>query len=73
MNTCKTCKHWEPSQEGTGVCLAANTSDGVLMQWIVPLQQPQYPPTYFFTSGAYGYEADLMVGPDFGCVHHNKG
>ena len=73
MNTCKTCNHWESRMKmAHGECLYVQEQNMPELQLRTPYRQPQYQSTVFFPKVAYGYDYQLLVGPDFGCVHHKE-
>lgn len=60
MNTCKDCKHWNVGH----VCHAIHMSDGF----------NKTPTEAYIDADAaddYGLGAQLVTGPDFGCIKHS--
>jgi len=67
LNTCKTCKHWVEVSDG-------RTHDG---WWcasgkLVDTNQKPCPKDGAVAYDAESYAATIMVGPDFGCIHHEE-
>jgi hypothetical protein len=67
MERCKTCRHWRPGDPPFSV----RAPDGG------PCESPKF--VEWYKPGAYSpdsltlyysEEADIWVGPDFGCVNH---
>ena len=69
MQTCKTCIHWKEIDEEInkikgGIC---NNTSKITERWNGKEYQKDslvYP---------YTESGDFWTGPEFGCVHHNKG
>ena len=85
MNTCKTCKHWEPYEgrewgalRGAGICHAAKelwqASDCVEDPADALLEyrrlKPEAASVLSFVQDGSNYMAKFVTMPDFGCVQH---
>ena len=82
METCKTCRNWEPPENdsfgdvpGVGRCGAvphywdAGDWDDMGERRIL---KPEYKDVLAFAQDASDYRASLMTMPNFGCVMHAR-
>ena len=60
MNTCKTCKWWGVDYEGA--CDFVN----------IPHKEETRFEIRVTADDDQGLHAELMTGPEFGCIHHTK-
>lgn len=69
---CRTCKWWEPWREQLGGDDASGNC--LLFSSRITQQEAGIEPgdvrMLARASGHYGYDADFVTGPDFGCVQH---
>lgn len=80
MNTCKTCKYWEPRREyenghslRLGKCLAAKMLFDAT-EWTKDsdglVLKAEFKDRKFFVQDGSDYIADLLTLPTFGCIAH---
>ncbi len=69
MNTCKTCKHWQPKNEGLPKSARHKGFGGVHLCRKIPFGM-EASKTNGIDIDAYIEGWDVVTGPDFGCVHH---
>ena len=81
MNTCKTCKHWDPVNEGewravpgSGGCKAARqiwtVAESVPPDYDELRLLPEHAGLLCMVADGSEYHAELITMPDFGCVMH---